>query len=364
MMTLALITPPAEPANDDRDAATSTTVNLLAPRERVRSLVASRLFGDLTTPTRIGHFELIRELGAGGMGVVYAAHDPRLDRAVALKVLARTGDGPDASRRLLREAQAMARLKHPNVVPVYEVGTHGDQVFVAMELVDGGTLAEWMEVGPRPWRQVLEILLPAGRGLAAAHAAGLVHRDFKPANVLLDTEGRARVTDFGLARGGAEPSPHAPLDQAQTTDDIGRALVDTPLTRTGALLGTPAYMAPEQFRGEMATARSDIFAFCVVLWEAIYGRRPFLGHTITELIAAIELGTITAPPRGVHAPAWLRRLLTRGLSSRPGERFASMNELLAALERGERTSVGRTVAVAAGATMATVATAVTAAHLP
>lgn len=183
MMTPSMTHSPLDPAQiraAHGQVATASTVDVLEPRERVRNVVAARLFGDVVMPARIDRFELIRELGAGGMGAVYAAHDPRLDRAVAIKVLARTGEGEEASRRLVREAQAMARLKHPNVVAVHEVGTHGQQVFVAMELVEGGTLAEWIRGGPRPWREVLALLIPAGRGLAAAHAAGLVHREHKP----------------------------------------------------------------------------------------------------------------------------------------------------------------------------------------
>ena len=351
MMSQPMTEPLSLPAHNrapELRVATDSTVDVLAPRERVRNMVAARLFGDAVMPARIDRFELIRELGAGGMGAVYAAHDPRLDRTIALKVLARAGEGQVANTRLVREAQAMARLRHPNVVAVHEVGTSGEQVFVAMELVEGGTLAEWIRGGPRPWREVLALLIPAGRGLAAAHAAGLVHRDFKPANVLIGADGRALVSDFGLARAGAEPDGGRPLAETEATAEMQRSLLESPLTRTGALLGTPAYMSPEQFRGEPATPRSDVFAFCVVVWEAIFGRRPFAGETVTELIAAIEGGRIAAPPRSIRIPRALRSELLRGMSAHSGARHASMQELLAALERVGRSSLLRRVLVGLG----------------
>jgi len=199
----------------------------------------------LTTGTgqlqAVGRFEIRAQVGAGGMGVVYRAHDPSLQREVALKLL-----HPDAARsperraRLLREARAMAKIAHPNVIHVYEVGSIGEHDFVAMELVDGPTLAGWMKEGDRDWQAVLRVFLLAGRGLQAAHAKGLVHRDFKPSNVLLTSDGRVMVTDFGLAVAAREDQA-APSDSA---DDNATAT-----TRTGAIAGTPAYMAPEQFAG-------------------------------------------------------------------------------------------------------------------
>jgi len=363
MMSLSMTPFVIDPDRSDEPGLVETTVNALAPRERVRGPVVANPFGDQATPTRIDRFELIRELGTGGMGSVYAAHDPRLDRTVALKVLARTGDGPEGNQRLLREAQAMARLRHPNVVAVHEVGTHGDHVFVAMELVDGGTAADWIRGGPRPWRQVLDLLIPVGRGLAAAHAVGLVHRDFKPANVLLGVDGRPLVSDFGLARAGAEPGDLRPLDSAEVTAEIGRSLVAAQLTRTGVLLGTPAYMAPEQFRGAVATVRSDIFAFCVVVWEAIFGRRPFDGDSLVELVGAIEAGRLAPTPRGISVPADLRRQLVRGLAVNPADRHASMTELLHALaSAGRSRTLGRGL-VAAGAAFAAVSIGTTAIFL-
>ena len=280
---------------DDRDAALAarSTVDLKAPLEQIRGRVASALFGGPSPlPETIGRFRIDRELGSGGMGIVYAAHDPQLDRTIAVKILRRQDEGPSEGARLLREAQAMARLRHRNVLTVYEAGDHDGQIYVAMEYALGGTLAEWIDAGPRPWREVLDVLIPAGRGLAAAHQAGLVHRDFKPANVLLDGEGNALVSDFGLARAGGEPEPLPDaLEETQRGDDSKR-LLQVLLTRTGALVGTPAYMSPEQFAGLQATPRSDLFAFCVVLHEALYGRRPFAGHSVGEVAALVR-----EPPR-------------------------------------------------------------------
>ncbi|MCA9663106.1 MAG: serine/threonine protein kinase, partial [Myxococcales bacterium] len=200
------------------------------------------------------------------MGVVYAAHDPELDRKVALKLVRVGASGSEERQRLLREAQAMARLAHPNVVAIFDVGERAGEVFLAMELVDGETLRAWIERGP-PRSAVLDALIDAGRGLAAAHAKGLVHRDFKPDNVMIDGDGRVRVMDFGLAR-EVERAPARADEEAAaaTTSALG-----ADLTLTGALLGTPAYMAPEVFAGAAADARADVFAFAVVLWEALYG---------------------------------------------------------------------------------------------
>ncbi len=233
-----------------------------APRPRDPSAEA------LERGAAVGRYVILDRIGAGGMGVVYAAYDPELDRRVALKLLRTDRFAAPGHLRLLREAKALARLTHPNVVAVHDAGTFGDQVFVAMELVEGETLRQWLEAGARSWREVLDRLLAAGRGLAAAHAAGLVHRDFKPENVLLGRDGRVRVVDFGLAKALADAAeePAAP--------DSGGELA-SPLTEWGAVLGTPAYMAPEQIRGIAADARSDQFSFCVALYEALYGERPF-----------------------------------------------------------------------------------------
>ena len=274
----------------------------------------------------IGRYRVLREVGAGGMGKVFAAQDPDLDREVALKVLRPTGrDERDHHRtRLTREARAMARLAHPNVITVYEIGAADDQLFIAMELVKGGTLRRWLRAEARGWRAVVEVLCAAGRGLAAAHAAGIVHRDFKPDNVLVGDDGRVRVTDFGVAR----------LAAIEATLPAGTAETEpaTSLTASGAILGTPAYMAPEQLRGEAADERSDLFSFCVTCWEALYGERPFAGRNLHELRAALAAGAVRPPPEGREVPPPLRDALRRGLQLAPGDRPASMTQLLAAIE--------------------------------
>jgi tetratricopeptide (TPR) repeat protein len=272
----------------------------------------------LIAGARVGRYVILETLGAGGMGVVYVAYDPELDRRIALKLL-RPGTEqrhPDAARaRMIREAQALARLAHPNVVPIYDVGAIGDQIFLAMELVKGITLTEWSRRHDHGWRQIVDVFAQAGRGLAAAHAARLVHRDFKPDNVLVGADGRARVLDFGLARAD-EGDPGA-------TDAVPPSpVLDERLSMTGAVLGTPAYMAPEQRQGR-SDARSDQFSFCVALDEALHGGRA-------------KSGDAPAPPPRTRAPAWVQRIVARGLAARPEDRFASMNELLAALGRDPR----------------------------
>lgn len=279
--------------------------------------------------TTIGRYLVVGTLGAGAMGVVHAAFDPELDRKVALKLLrSRAGNG--SNERLVREARATARLAHPNVVVVHDVGEHEGSVFMAMEHVDGGTLGEWLAAEDRGHEAIQAAFHEAGLGLKAAHEAGLVHRDFKPANVLMGRDGRARVTDFGLARHGQTPEDREALF---TTDSGTEAkLSDATLTRTGALVGTPAYMSPEQFAGEVADARSDQFSFCVALFEALCGTRPFAGRTVTELAANVSAGRIADRERLDALPGRLRKALLRGLSSEPGDRFANIGALLRALQ--------------------------------
>ena len=291
----------------------------------------------------VGRYLLLERLGAGGMGVVFSAYDPELDRKVAVKLLrlgtARTREG---QARLLREAQAMARLQHPNVLAVFDAGTFGEEVFLAMELVEGSTLTQWLKAGRRSWRQVLERFLDAGRGLAAAHAAGLVHRDFKPDNVLLRKDGRVCVTDFGLARElGASELAALPATGLVVMKESGQ------LTRTGTLLGTPAYMAPEQVLGGQVDARTDQYSFCVALYEALHGERPFAGDTWEALRESILHQPVRAAPRGVSVPRWLRAVVLRGLSREPSQRFASMEALLTELGRGPLAVRRRRMAVAA-----------------
>ncbi len=260
------------------------------------------------------------------MGSVYAAYDPELDREVALKL--HRGLAEEQSR-LQREAQAMAQLAHPNVAGVHDVGRVDAQVFIAIELIDDPTLRAWLEQTGHPLAQRLDVLTQAGRGLIATHEAGLVHRDFKPDNVMIGADGRARVLDFALARGhAAGPSP--------TVSD--RASWMKTLTHNGALIGTPLYMSPEQYRGEPADARSDQFSFCVVLYEALYGQPPFDGRTFDELAKAVTSGRVRehASEDRVRVPTAIRRVIVRGLRVDPAQRWPSMTALLDALERASR----------------------------
>jgi tetratricopeptide (TPR) repeat protein/predicted Ser/Thr protein kinase len=296
------------------------------PRPSARTLIPG-----MPLLARIGRFTVLAGLGEGGMGIVYSAYDDQLDRKVAVKVL--RGDpmrrDPQARERLLREAQAMARVSHPNIVTVHEVGSHDGEIFIAMEFVRGHSLGTWLQLAPRPWREVVLAMIQAGRGLAAAHAAGLIHRDFKPANVLVSADGVVKVLDFGLARAVDSPSPEAlaPLRAAASTS------LDTALTRTGTVLGTPAYMAPEQHLGESATEKSDQFAYCVSLYEALYGQSPFDTSSLLALTHSVTAGQVRDPPASAAVPAALLQIIHRGLSLEPGKRFAAMNEVLAALER-------------------------------
>jgi serine/threonine-protein kinase len=279
--------------------------------------------GALAPGTAVGRYTIERFVGRGGMGEVYAAHDPELARTVAIKMLRATIGSPVKARlRLQREAQAMARLNHPNVVSVFDVGTVGDQIFVAMELVDGVALAEWQQE-PRRWRELLDVFVAAGRGLAAAHAVGIVHRDFKPHNVMVAGR-RVVVLDFGLALRDEDSGEAAAAAPA--------AALDLSLTTTGAFVGTPAFMSPEQLDGQPATARSDQWSFCAALYAALFGREPFGGRTIEERRRAIALGPAppTAPRR---VPRRIAALVVRGLAEDPAARHPSMTALLAALER-------------------------------
>ncbi len=276
----------------------------------------------------ISRYVVLRRIGAGGMGVVYAAYDPQLDRKVALKLL-RTGIGlgeGEARARLVREAQAIAQLSHPNVVAVYDVGTTTEgEVYVAMEFVDGDTLTQWLHRWDRPWREILEVFREAGRGLAAAHGVGLLHRDFKPDNVLVGGDGRVRVTDFGLARslvtGGADEGS-APKAQPAA---VGVPLRVT-LTATGAVMGTPRYMAPEQLRGQDVSAAADQFSFCVALYEALYGHHPIPGDTAVKIVEENARAQVPAAPD--RAPSWIWPILQRGLDPQPAKRFPSMAALI------------------------------------
>ena len=290
----------------------------------------------LARGARVGRYEVIEWLGAGAMGTVYAAQDPALERKIALKLIRAQVAGPDLEARLLREAKAMARLSHPEVIAVYDAGRHDDRLFIAMELVDGGTLREWLRAAPRTRQEILAVYLRAGRGLAQAHAAGIVHRDFKPDNVLVGADGRVRVTDFGLARTVRSDEPlGVTTDDGARTERDAQAL-DASLTRTGTLVGTPVYMAPEQLAGRAADERSDVYSFCIALYEALHGERPFAGKTMKELVAAKAAGNVRPPPAKPNIPGRLRRALLAGLSVHPADRPASMSALLDTLARAAR----------------------------
>ncbi len=297
-------------------------------------------------PAAIGRFTVLRELGRGGTGVVYAAYDEQLDRKVAVKLLHSETREDIARVRLMREAQAMARLSHPNIVGVHEVGTFGRQVYVAMEFVHGMTLHAWLKRRRRPFHEIAAMFRQAGEGLAAAHDAGLVHRDFKPANVMVGEDGRVRVLDFGLARADVTPSSGPGLEDLEPAEEHASSLanlrsLDASITLTGLMLGTPAYMAPEQFLGSRVDARSDQFAFCVALYEAAYRGRPFPGDTLAELMANVLAGVVTDVPAAPGLPRGLRPLLLQGLRREPAERWPAMRPLLTALAPMARAPVRR-----------------------
>ena len=296
----------------------------------MRGSLESKLFGTRSAELSIGRFWVLERLGEGGMGIVYMVYDEQLDRRVALKLL--KGDSDAQLRgRLQREARALAQLSHPNVVPVFEVGEHGGQLFIVLEYLKGQTLRQWVTEERRTADEILDNYLQAGRGLAAAHAAGIVHRDFKPDNAIVGASGRVRVVDFGLARKDTEilvPSQRPSSDSPRSEPGD-----DTPLTATGSVVGTPAYMAPEQFAGSAVDHRTDQFAFCVSLWEALCDVRPFEGRTPEQLGLRVTEGAVTPPPRDRPLAAPLRRALERGLLPDPDARWATMDELLGALQR-------------------------------
>ncbi|MGH1347722.1 MAG: serine/threonine-protein kinase [Nannocystales bacterium] len=334
--------------------------------------VFAGLFEENAEPETVGRFVVERRLGQGGMGTVMQAYDPQLDRKVALKLLHGAAE-PRHQQRLLREAQALARLSHRNVVSVFEVGEAGGHLFIAMELVVGTTLTVWQQQA-HPWRECLEVYLQAGRGLAAAHAVGIVHRDFKPSNCMLDEAGVLRVLDFGLARGladlderdrsaaedGLRSSVRKAGEQESSSEGSGRAL-EYRITQSDTLLGTPAYMAPEQAQLQRVDAAADQFSFCLALYEALYGQRPFRG--LAGLLERMDKGgTPPFEPAPSHAqqprvPGWLRAVLARGLAFEPSERFPDISTLLEEVEgRLRARRLGAVTAVVATGLLATVAT--------
>jgi len=294
--------------------------------------------------TVIDRYVVLQKLGAGGMGVVYAAYDPELDRKVALKLLLSLHASTTLRARLLREAQALAKLSHPNVVTIHDVGTVDERVWLAMELVEGQTLTRWLAT-PRSWREVLEIMRAAGQGLAAAHAAGLLHRDFKPDNVMIGTDGRVRVMDFGLARPrtGEESSVSGERELVPASEALAMQI-----TQAGVMVGTPSYMAPEQIGSQEVAAAADQFAFCVTLWEALYGERPFAGESLVRLVTNVMGGKRRPPVKGREVPAWLRHACERGLAGAAESRWPSMAALLDTLAQGQARARRRKLLAAVG----------------
>jgi len=275
----------------------------------------------LAAGTTVGRYQIVNHLGTGGMGVVYSAFDPELDRHVAIKVLGLSRESTSARARLLREAQALAKLSHPNVLTVFDVGTFDDNVFIAVELVAGQTLRDWLDT-KRTQTEVINVLIAAGRGLAAAHKADLVHRDFKPENMVIGDDGRVRVIDFGLACAPGVDIIGSPEEEP------GTVASPISLTRTGTIVGTPAYMSPEHHIGGDISAKSDQFSFCVCLYEALYGQRPFNDDDLLELVRSIDEQSLRVAPVDSRVSARLRRILLRGLSRDPRARYPSMNALL------------------------------------
>ena len=308
----------------------------------------------LDLPAKIGRFSVLEVLGQGGMGVVYACYDSQLDRKVAVKLLLRQRQQnlEIAQARLLREAQAMARLSHPNIVTVLEVGTVDEQMYVAMEFIRGQGLDAWVQQPARTWEEILAAFLQAGRGIEAAHRAGIIHRDFKPQNVLMAADGVVKVLDFGLARADGVVIQDL-LESLPDSADSTEPLLMKPLTQTGALLGTPAYMSPEQHVGKKVTPASDQFSFCVSLYQSLFGYFPFSTFSLTALRKDVLNGKVAPPPLRSPVPARIVAALRRGMAVEPEERFASMTELLAALVRdpwivGRRVAVTAVVAAAVG----------------
>lgn len=278
----------------------------------------------------VGRYKIIKEIGVGGMGVVYKAHDPELNREIAIKIIRNDisdiSDEDEASSktRLLREAQAMATLSnHPNIVTVYDVGEHNGRVFIAMEFVKGRPIDKWIEENDLSWRQIVRLYLDAASGLISAHNEGLVHRDFKPDNVLVEEgSGVVKVMDFGLTK--LEEAHHK--DSRWTTDPFSLNV-----TISGRLIGTPAYMAPEQFLELSVDHRTDQFGFCVALYESLAGYRPFQASTIKDLANEVLNMNLISPPVKSDVPDWVWETLIKGMSVRPRDRWASMKDLAEAL---------------------------------
>jgi serine/threonine protein kinase/tetratricopeptide (TPR) repeat protein len=305
----------------------------------------------------VGRYPVLNKIGEGGMGVVFACFDEELDRRIAIKILTAEA-GARAKTRIVREAQAMAKLSHPNVVHVYETGEYEGHIYVAMEYVKGPQLNDWIAAEQRSLEERLEVVLAAGEGLVAAHQAGIIHRDFKPENVMIGHDGRARVLDFGLARSheDVDEDLSSTLD-SQLPERAGNVLSDQ-LTQHGAIMGTPLYMSPEQHHGLPTDTSSDQFNFCVVLYEALYGELPFEGETRVALAFATRQGEVKEPPAGSRVPGRWREILLRGLRPEPRDRWPSMRDLIDELRRvafpPDRKPLYITLGVAAAAIVAAV----------
>jgi serine/threonine protein kinase/tetratricopeptide (TPR) repeat protein len=315
-----------------------------ANRSRAPGREGAPFIGQLAPGARVDRYQILGPVGRGGMGEVYAAYHPDLDRRIALKIVFESGaDAAERRARLLREARAIARLSHPNVVTVFDAGTVGDRVYIAMEFVDGETLDAWLAAKPRGWAEILDVFVAAGHGLSAAHAAKIIHRDFKPQNVMIAKDGVVRVMDFGLAQlVREEEAPESESTEAVTEEPSSAAALpkrsspptDTRATKTGALLGTPAYMAPEQFRGDVVDARADQFSFSVALHEALLGERPTLKHLqVASATTTPNQNRVDPVSQKRNAPRWLLEIVSRGLAPDRDARFSSMAELLATVDR-------------------------------
>ncbi len=335
---------------DDRDAQRTSAPADEGDVDLDETVVGGEALERLAEPhpagSNVGRYVILERVGQGGMGVVYAAFDPELNRRVALKLLhaaKRSGTGHQGPprARLLREAQAIARVSHPNVISVFDTGTLGDAVFVAMEYIEGPTLTRWQL--DQPARAIAAMYARAGRGLAAAHDAGIVHRDFKPDNVLVAGDGTPKVLDFGLAR--SEPTsatrdaeirervrePSGPVALTISLGTSSSDVLSSPLTQDGAVVGTPRFMAPEQHAGVAADPRSDQFSFCVALYQALFKQEPFTGATLERLALAKQAGRIQRPPE-IGVPGHVVQAVLRGLAADPGARWPDMHRLVAVLE--------------------------------
>ncbi|MBS2016887.1 MAG: serine/threonine protein kinase [Deltaproteobacteria bacterium] len=343
-----------------RDSQKETAERGTSPADRETETSERATFEQLPVGTELGRYVILGARGAGGMGIVYAAYDPKLDRKVALKLVRRDADHREADARLLREAQAMAKLAHPNVVTVHDAAVIGDAICIEMEFVEGATLEE--HTRGKTWQEILDVYRQAGRALAAAHEKGLVHRDFKPTNALVDVTGRVRVLDFGLARAAEDDgeAPELERESAVASTEIATSSVSLPTlprTMTGLSAGTPAFMPPEQWRGKPVDGRADQYAFAASLFDALYETLPFPRASYAAMKSAAARGSIAERPKGTQVPAWVDRVLVKALAFDPGDRYPSMGALLDALA-GDLAAAKRRRIVAAIAAVTALALAI------